>query len=184
MRLFAAIPLPAAAQEAVASCLRELRDLGWPVRWVRETGLHLTLKFFGEVSPERLETISEMLGFCVDGMPPVTVAVTHGGVFPHASRPRVIRLDLEAPPELELLQDRIERGGERIGFPPEGRPFHPHVTLGRVREGHRLPADAIARLEAIAPQAPFLADTLVLFESELSAVGPRYTSKATYRLGG
>lgn len=180
MRLFAAMPLPEGAHSLAVAELRILRDLGWPVRWVREDGLHLTLKFFGEVAPDRLDTIAEMLGFCVDRMTPMALAVTGGGVFPHPSKPRILRLDVSSVPALELLQDRIERGGERIGFPPEGRPFHPHLTLGRVREGHRLPADAIARLESIPEQPPFMADRLVLYESELGPNGPAYRVRSEF----
>jgi 2'-5' RNA ligase len=182
MRLFVAIPLPSVAHQAAVLELRFLRELGWPVRWVRDDGLHLTLKFFGEVAPDRLETIAEMLGYAVDKMGPMTLAITGGGAFPHASKPRVLRLDVTPDPALELLQDRIERGGEGIGFPPEGRPFHPHITLGRVREGHRLPPGAMARLEGIAPQPPFLADRVVLFESELGSEGPSYRSRAEFPL--
>ncbi len=182
MRLFVAVPLPPDAQEAVSDVFRGFRELGWPVRWVPEADLHLTLKFFGEVAPTRLETIVEMLGFCVDGMGPLDMTVTGGGVFPHRSHPRVIRLDLDGPPELELLQDRIERGGVRLGFPPEGRLFHPHITLGRVREGHRLPEDALDRLDAVPSMAPFLATRVVLFESELTRSGPRYQPRAEFPL--
>lgn len=184
MRLFAAIPLPGAAHQTTARQLRELRALEWPVRWVREEGLHLTLKFFGEVTTDRLETIVEMLGYCVDRMMPMTMSVQQGGVFPFPSKPRILRLDVEAGPDLELLQDRIERGGERIGFPPEGRPFHPHITLGRVREGHRLPPDALARLEAIRPQPSFVADRVTLFESEPGPGGPLYQVRADFPLAG
>lgn len=180
MRLFAAIPLPSEAHQAVADCLRSLRDEGWPVRWVRDQGLHLTLKFFGEVISDRLETIVEMLGFCVQEVRPMTLAVRGAGVFPVPSRPRVIMLDVDAPSDLELLQDRIERGGEGIGFPPEGRPFHPHITLGRVREGHRLPAGALESLDRVSAQAPFVADRLVLYESTLAPGGPRYESRAEF----
>lgn len=182
MRLFAAIPLPPDAHQAAALELRFLRELGWPVRWVRDDGLHLTLKFFGEVAPDRLDTIAEMLGYAVERMGPITLAITGGGAFPHASQPRVLRLDITPDPALELLQDRIERGGEAIGFPPEGRPFHPHITLGRLREGHRLPPGAMARLEGIAPQPAFLADRVVLFESELGSGGPAYRARAEFPL--
>ena len=183
MRLFAAVPLPNRAQSAVAACLATLQEEGWPVRWVRQAGLHLTLKFFGEVTPDRLDPIVEMLGFAVRGMGAMTLAVTGAGVFPYPSRPRIIRLDLDAPVDLELLQDRIERGGEGIGFPPEGRPFHPHITLGRIREGHRLPEGAIARLDMIDRQEEFVADRVALFESRLGTGGPLYTARAEFALG-
>lgn len=178
MRLFVAVPLPPDAHQAAVLELRFLRELGWPVRWVRDDGLHITLKFFGEVAPDRLDTIAEMLGYTVERMAPMTLAITGGGAFPDASRPRVLRLDITPDPALELLQDRIERGGEAIGFPPEGRPFHPHITLGRVREGHRLPPGAMERLEGIAPHDPFVADRVVLFESELGSAGPTYRARA------
>ena len=73
MRLFVAIPLPAEAHDRAVAELKVLSELGWPVRWVREDGLHITLKFFGEVAPDRLETIEEMLGFCVDRMTPMSL---------------------------------------------------------------------------------------------------------------
>jgi len=182
MRLFVAVPLPDDAQATAAGVLRDFEARGWPVRWVREENLHLTLKFFGEVTSDRLETITEMLSFAVRDTRPLTLAITGGGVFPNPARPRVLRLDLTPVPELELLQDRIERGGERIGFPPEGRPFHPHVTLGRVREGHRLPPGSVRLLEGIAGQPPFVADRVVLFESTLEASGPRYQVRAEFTL--
>jgi 2'-5' RNA ligase len=184
MRLFAAVPLPGSAQEATARTLREFRALPWPVRWVHEEGLHVTLKFFGEVTPDRHETIVEMLGYCVNRMMPMTLAVHGGGAFPFSSKPRILRLDVEAGPDLELLQDRIERAGERIGFPPEGRPFHPHITLGRVREGHRLPPGAIEMLEAVKAQPAFVADRITLFDSEPGPGGAVYATRAEFRLNG
>jgi 2'-5' RNA ligase len=182
MRLFAAIPLPPPAHEAAARQLRDFMQLEWPVRWVKDEGLHITLKFFGEVTPDRLDTITEMLGFCVDGMTPMTLAITGAGVFPFPSKPRIIRLDVSSAPDLELLQDRIERAGERIGFPPEGRPFHPHITLGRVREGQRLPLGALDQLTGVAPQPSFVADRMVLYESEHGVGGPAYRSRSDYSL--
>ena len=59
MRLFAALPIPDPAREEVAALLTRLRASDWPVRWVGDEGLHVTLKFYGEVAPERLEVIEE-----------------------------------------------------------------------------------------------------------------------------
>jgi len=175
MRLFVAVPLSSPALEEAAGLLRALRARDWPVRWVRDEGLHITLKFFGDVSPDRLEAIEEVVQFATAGMSPLQLALTGGGVFPSAARPRVLRLEVQAGAELELLQDRLERGGEQIGFPPEGRPFRPHVTLGRVREGQRLPAEALRQLEALPAGGSFLADQIVLFESRQTSNGPSYS---------
>lgn len=185
MRLFAAVPLPPDAQARAADVLGRLREAEWPVRWVREDGLHITLKFFGEVVPERLDTIAEMIGFAVRGMRPMHLWVSGAGAFPGLTRPRVIRLDMAGDAiELELLQDRLERGGLDLGFPPEGRPFHPHITLGRVKEGQRLPRAARAVLEAVQPLEPFLAERVVLYESLSGSLGPRYDPRSEHRLIG
>jgi 2'-5' RNA ligase len=184
MRLFIAVPLPVPALEEAGRLLRGLQERDWPVRWVRDDGLHVTLKFFGEVTSERVEPIEEMLDFATAGMAPVELATLGGGAFPSRQRPRVLRLELRADPGLELLQDRLERAGEEIGFAPEGRPFSPHITLGRVREGDRLPPDAMERLETLPHGEPFLADRVVLFESRLSRNGPIYTTRIERPLAG
>jgi RNA 2',3'-cyclic 3'-phosphodiesterase len=177
MRLFTAVPLPSPALEEAGTLLRSLRALEWPVRWVRDDGLHLTLKFFGEVTSDRVETIEELVQRSVRGMHPLEMRLTTGGAFPSRERPRVLRLEVEAGPDLELLQDRLETGGAEMGFPPEGRPFRPHITLGRVREGHRLPPGAMDQLESVAQGTTFLADRVVLFESRLTPAGPAYGAR-------
>ncbi len=175
MRLFVAVPLPPPAQAEVGELIRRLRGLDWPGRWGRGDGLHLPLKFFGEVTSDRVDAIEEMVQFATEGMRPIEMVTKGGGAFPSLQHPRVLRLEMEAGPDLELLQDRLERGGDRIGFAPEGRPFRPHITLGRMREGHRLPAGAIAELEGIPAGLPFLAARVVLFESRLTPAGPAYS---------
>lgn len=177
MRLFTAVPLPSPALEEAGALLRSLRALEWPVRWVPDDGLHLSLKFFGEVTSDRVEAIEELVQRSVRGMHPLEMRLAAGGAFPSRQRPRVLRLEVEAGPELELLQDRLETGGAEMGFPPEGRPFRPHITLGRVREGHRLPPGAMDQLERVAHGSAFLADRVVLFESRLTPAGPVYGAR-------
>jgi RNA 2',3'-cyclic 3'-phosphodiesterase len=177
MRLFAALPIRDPGRAAIISLLDELRRSDWPVRWVRAEVIHLTLKFYGEVMPERLDVIEEAVRFAAAGARPIPLKLAHLGAFPTSARPRVLWIGLEAPATLELLQDRLERGGEEIGFPPEGAPYRPHVTLGRVREGHRLPPGAIDRYALRNEGASFLAEELVLYESVLTSDGPRYQAR-------
>ena len=197
MRLFIAVPLPQGAAGRVISVLAGLRALEWPVRWVRDSGLHLTLKFFGEVTAGRVEAINEdvlrYLTVRVEAIEevlrqasrdtgPIELRLSRAGAFPDLRRPRIIRLEVTAEPALELLQDRVERASLAIGYPPEGRPFFPHVTLGRVREGERLPAGAAARLEGIHLDLPFSAGRVVLFESRQTRMGPEYTERLSQPL--
>jgi 2'-5' RNA ligase len=183
MRLFVALPIPEPARHIVVALLDRLRTSDWPVRWVRPEGMHVTLKFYGEVAPERLEVIEEAIRFAVAGAGPISMRLAGLGAFPTMARPRILWLGLDAPPALELLQDRLERRGEDIGFPPEGAPFQPHVTLGRMREGHRLPPGALENPDGAPEKVAFLAEQVVLYESLLAPGGPRYEARLVLPLG-
>lgn len=182
MRLFAALPIPEPARAEIARLLGRLRGLGWPLRLVHDHGVHLTMKFFGEVPPARLEVIEEAVRAAAPGTGTLPMQLSGVGAFPSERRPRIVWVGLDAPPGLELLQDRLERRAEAIGFAPEGAPFRPHVTLARVREGHRLPADALECLDGEYEPVPFLASELVLYESILGRDGPRYEPRLTLDL--
>lgn len=183
MRLFAGIPIVDDARREILALLGRLREGDWPVRWVHEEGLHLTLKFFGEVAPERLEVIEEAVRFAGRDTGRLDLRLGEVGAFPSLVRPRVLWVGIEAPPALELLHDRLERGGEAIGFAPEGVPFRPHVTLGRVREGHRLPSGGLEESGHSLVAVPFLGRRLVLYESLLTTQGPRYEERLALELG-
>jgi 2'-5' RNA ligase len=183
MRLFAAVPLADPARGQILGLLGKLRNAGWPVRWVHDEGLHMTLKFFGEVGAERVDVIAEALRFAAQGAGPLALELGDLGAFPSRNRPRVLWVGIHAPPALELLQDRIERGCEAIGFPPEGAPFQPHITLGRVREGQRLPPGGLDDHADGFERVPFVAQELVLYESVLTTGGPRYESRLTLDFG-
>jgi RNA 2',3'-cyclic 3'-phosphodiesterase len=182
MRLFAALPIAEPARGEIAKLLARLREPGWPLRLVHEYGLHLTMKFFGEVPSGRLEVIEEAVRAAVPGTGALQLQLGDVGAFPSEHRPRIIWVGLDAPPGLELLQDRLERRAEAIGFPPEGAPFRPHVTLARVREGHRLPAGALRSLVGQYDSVGFLVSELVLYESVLGRGGPHYEPRLTLEL--
>ncbi|MGH7579486.1 MAG: RNA 2',3'-cyclic phosphodiesterase [Gemmatimonadales bacterium] len=182
MRLFAAVPITEPARGEIAKLLLRLREPGWPLRLVHDQGVHLTVKFFGEVPPARLEVIEEAVRSAVPGTGALPLRLDEIGAFPSFGRPRIVWVGLEAPPALELLQDRLERRAEAIGFAPEGTPFRPHVTLARVREGQRLPAGALEGLAGEFEPVPFLASELVLYESVPGRGGPRYEPRLTLEL--
>jgi len=182
MRLFAAIPLSAPIRDAIAGMLRDLERHEWPVRWVKADRVHMTLKFFGEVEPAREPEIRAALSGAAHGSGAMPLSLTSVGAFPTLRRARTIWLGLDYPPGLELLADRVERACAARGFPPEGRPFRPHLTLGRVREGSRLSREAIAELGRTSVQGDFLADSLVLYESRTGAGAPEYTVRDRFDL--
>jgi len=183
MRLFAAVPLPPPARDEVAGLLGRLRERELPVRWVGDEGLHLTLKFYGEVTPDRLEVIEEAVRQAGQGGEPLPLRLAELGAFPAPARPRVLWLGIDAPPALELLQDRLERNSEAIGFQPEGIPYRPHVTLGRVREGQRCRLSEVEDAAGSYERLPFLASDVVLYESVATGGKPRYQPRLTLELG-
>jgi 2'-5' RNA ligase len=182
MRLFAALPVGGEAGAELARWLARFQGRGWPVRWVRPEGLHLTLKFLGTVEESRVPAVEQAFVAACVGTPSLSLSLRDFGTFPAARRPRVIWAGLEADPALELLAHRLESQFEAVGFPVEGRPFRPHVTLGRVKEGKWLPGDVAAELQEAHPAASHLADRVVLFESQPAAGGARYRVVREVRL--
>lgn len=182
MRLFAALPLPETARAPLAEAADALRQDGWPVRWVDAPLMHLTLKFYGDVTDERAAAIADALAGATDGVGAVLLEIAGLGTLPGGRAARVIVANVEPAPALELLQHRVERASEAVGVPVEGRPFRPHVTLGRVRQGERLPAAARAKLARRAVAAAGLAERVELYESRAGAGGPRYVAHRSYGL--
>jgi len=186
VRLFVAVELPDALKEAVEALQAPLRRFGAAVSWTRPAGLHGTLKFLGEVAPERRAAIEAALA-PVAAHAPFELRLRRLGVFPGWSGPRVIWLGLKpAEPHCAALYHTVEDALAPVGFPRESRPFHPHLTLGRVRERRGLDALA-AHLHAEADGVDLGAFTVreaVLFQSQLRPAGAVYTALCRFPLQG
>ena len=182
MRLFAALPVTGDARTELERKLTAFRRTAWPVKWVGEGGLHLTLKFLGEVEPERLGAIRAALDGAVRGTPALHFTPTELGAFPSLPRARVLWAGYHTEPALEMLVHRVEQATDRLGFPGEGRPFRAHITLGRVREGGRLPQEGLGALEREALTAGFTAHRLVLYQSRPGPVGTTYDELDSFAL--
>jgi len=179
MRLFIAINLPAEVREALWETAAPLRAARYPIRWVASEAIHLTLKFLGEVEAEREGEVAAGLAAAAQGAKPFTLAVSGFGVFPSARRPRVVWAGLEPVPPLELLQHQVEREMERLGFPVEGRPFHPHLTLGRAKRDARPAAlEGLAtELDTLVYEAEVTVEAVDLMQSTLTAQGALYARR-------
>jgi len=182
-RLFVALELP----EEIRSHLRALqedlkrRTPGRAVRWVDPAGIHLTLHFLGDVERGRVEALDGALGAAARGRAPFELATGGLSCFPNARRPRVVWVGLGgqlAP--LGALHAAVERELGALGFEPEDRAFHPHLTLGRVRQEAARPAvEELARVlqgAAAEPSPPFRVADVILFRSELRPSGAVYSA--------
>ena len=185
MRLFVAVNLPADVREAVWTAAEPARRGSPPVRWVGPDGIHVTLKFLGEVADERLDELRQALGRAAAGIRRFTLELAGGGVFPGPSRARVFWAGVVAEPQLELLQHAVEREIAPLGFATEVRAFHPHVTLGRA-ERDAAPGDlrrAAERITAVGFAGSVLVETVDLMRSRLSPRGAAYEAVHREPLG-
>ncbi|HET7037106.1 MAG TPA: RNA 2',3'-cyclic phosphodiesterase [Thermomicrobiaceae bacterium] len=179
-RLFVAIELPDAVHRRVAEVVSRLAGVGWRAKWVNPAGVHVTLKFYGNVAVGRLDELGAALSAAVAGRAPFALRVDGPGVFPSPRRPRVIWLGLEGELDaLSSLARDVERVSAPLGFAPEERPFRPHITVARVRPEQQATIsgleDQFARLAAL-PPIPFRVDHLTLMRSQLRRDGPIYTA--------
>ncbi|HEX7126530.1 MAG TPA: RNA 2',3'-cyclic phosphodiesterase [Thermodesulfobacteriota bacterium] len=180
-RLFAAVALPPALREQAARWAAALAAdpaTGRGVRWSRPEGLHLTLHFFGNVPEGELARVAGALEAGVAAAPGAFDLALEGlGAFPTAARPRVIWIGAvgEGRARLERLQAALAAEIAGAGFPVESRPFHAHVTLGRVAGAP--PRGLRAAIEAGAGRrlGEFRVEAVTLYRSELSRDGSRYT---------
>ena len=186
MRLFVALELTPEVHAAVRALVERLRRAEADVHWVQREGMHLTLKFIGEVPAEKLEPIRKALAD-VTSESAVQLRFHGLGYFPNPRRPRVIWIGVEASANLAPLAARLEAALAPLGIAAEKRAYVPHLTLGRFRSEKRL-----ARLQeeiAALPSAEFggfATPALALFQSKLSPQGAEYTrlEEFTFARGG
>ena len=176
VRTFVCLQLPRLATDRLAVTQQRLRESGAHVSWVRPHNIHLTIKFLGAVTPERLQQIVQAVRRATAPATPIPLELTELGCFPKRQPPRVIWAGLkQLPGELEILQQRVEKELVAAGFPPLSRPFSPHFTLGRVRSNRNirklLAAIQAERLEPLR----FEATEIVVMGSQLHPGGALYT---------
>jgi 2'-5' RNA ligase len=185
MRLFIAINFTAKDRQRMQSAVRKMREAELPVRWVELDQLHLTLKFLGEVRPERVIDVKRAVARVAAKTQPFTVTMQGAGAFPTMRRPKIIWLGMEASAELRCLKHDMEWELAPLGFEREVRAFHPHVTVGRALTTAR--AGDFRAFESLVNGMTFEREITVravdLMESHLSAKGARYDKELAAKLG-
>ena len=177
-RVFCAVELPevvrARLEDHVQRLRKEVPDAA--ASWSRVENIHLTLKFFGNVEVKRIEKISAAAERVVKQFSTFSIAVGGTGVFPRPSRPQVLWIGVNDPSgQLSALQAKFENECAAEGFEKENRAYRPHLTIARLRkpEGARSLADAHLKMPFEMIQIDLT--ELVIFRSELSSKGSRYT---------
>ena len=188
LRLFIAINLPDSLRRTLQNVQKDLRQelQGLPLGWSRIDGIHLTLKFLGDVEESRVNDIGERIVEIAGDWNSMQLELRAIGVFPSVKRPRVLWCGIDGELErLSQLQAELERGLEIIGFPRESRLFNPHLTLGRFRDRAGISAQSVETLKRIINERAdlcvqcFTADSISLIKSELHRSGSIYTPLIT-----
>ena len=185
MRLFVALQIPSAVRGNLDALIKELRALepassAKKVRWVRLENLHVTLKFIGETSPEKLEAIGAALS-AVHSMQPIELLFRGLGFFPNEKRARVLWVGIEAPPSLAALAGDVDLNLEKIGFRRESRPFTPHLTVARLEPpGIARELHAAVQGRAALEFGVLHTGEFHLIESKLKPSGAEYTTLQSF----
>jgi RNA 2',3'-cyclic 3'-phosphodiesterase len=180
-RLFVAVRPPEGVLDAVERVVAPARRRMVGPRWTTRDQWHLTLQFLGWVEDATAVAAAlEAMGAGIE----FPVRVGGGGAFPRPSRGRVVWLGLlEGESDVAGLAAGVNEALRPLGFEPEKRPFHSHLTLARLRQ----PADVSSVVEAIGDDpvgAEWMVREVVLYQSHLSPKGARYEPVAQVPLEG
>jgi 2'-5' RNA ligase len=184
-RTFCAIELSDEVRVQLQEHMRRLREAvpDASASWSRPENVHLTLKFFGNIPTQDVTRISAAAARVAEQFSSFQIRIGGTGVFPRRSRPQVLWVGVEdSSNSLSDLQQSLEEEFAREGFAKEDRGFRPHLTIARLRR----PEDARQLAEAhIQTKFSFIevpVNEFVLFRSELSPKGSRYTTISKHEL--
>ncbi len=188
IRTFIAVDLPEDVERALGAAAQSLRAARIEgLRAVRPEGIHLTLKFLGDVPETRVDEIGNAVSEAIAGRRQLEVSTGGPGAFPNTRRPQVLWVGIAGRLEpLMRLQAEVDAALGALGFPTETRPFHPHLTLARL--DRRMPVSAkrasLAALESAGPPAGMriAVRSVSLVQSILGRGGARYVRLATVPL--
>jgi RNA 2',3'-cyclic 3'-phosphodiesterase len=184
MRLFVALDIPEEVRGGLAALVAKLRASCRSARWVRLEGVHVTLKFIGEVPPEKTEAIKAALT-ALPSRDEMALNFRSVGFFPNERRPRVLWVGIEAGVQLAELAGAVESALEPLGIARDARAFSPHLTLARFDSPRGL--DGLQAAIAKAGPLEFGSATAAefhLYQSVLKRGGAEYTRLATFSFAG
>jgi 2'-5' RNA ligase len=176
MRLFIAIDIDETITQKIKNLIADLGGSLRGVRWVREDGIHITLKFLGEVDATKADEVTRSLEQISSRHSAMSINISQLGKFPERGAPRIIWLGAqEDSGALKKLAVDIEEEMRKIGFEKENRDFKPHVTLGRVKRYQQVEKGIPAKWnhEEIS-FGSFRAEQIFLVKSTLRPDGARY----------
>ena len=185
LRLFIAVETPLEIRVQIGAVQAQLKQSGADVRWEPEDKFHATLKFLGRTEDSQLPDVISSIEKIGHSAAPLSLQYRGLGCFPSMNTPRVVWVGIEElNGALTPLYESIESAMAALGFERESRPFHPHITLGRVKSkrGHH---SLLTTLETITfDSKPVTVREVAVVKSELKPTGSVYTILKSIALGG
>jgi 2'-5' RNA ligase len=183
IRVFLAVELSSNIQEKLFALQQQLKGILPSINWVRPESIHLTLKFLGYVEPSSVTQLFSALEPIGKKHKPFSVDVQGLGVFPQVKHPRIFWVGLTGNTQaLQDLEFEIEAALEPLGFPPEEKTYHPHLTLARIKRENSKIGSALMEsgvLESEQYLGTLTIDWFTLFQSDLDSSGATYTPLGT-----
>lgn len=185
VRCFVAVELTPEIRKRVAEAAEELQAAGAEVGWVRPENFHLTLRFLGELDPDRLEGVRAGLSERLRCTAPIRISIEGVGRFPERGGfVRVLWVGCRG--ELDRLRDlweRVQAAARAAGLPRDDHGFSPHITIGRVKSKKNVRAllERLAGLEERCFGEQSI-DGVTLIQSRLDPGGAVYTPLERWRL--
>lgn len=176
LRLFVGARVAIATANALAGAAetlaRRAKDAGLDVRWVAPANYHVTLRFLGWTRREAVGALRDALAAAAAGTGPLSFETARLGAFPALDRANVVWAGVEGAAALVQLAGRIDAACVQLGFAAGTQPFHPHVTLGRLREARAVRGVVLPLAEQMFGGTRI--ESITLFESETKSSGSVY----------
>jgi 2'-5' RNA ligase len=182
MRLFVAVDTPPEVRRELVRVRDDLRRFGADVRWEPDGKLHCTLKFLGDVPERILPALGDALAATAGATSPMEVRYAGVGCFPDIRRPKIVWAGMRSG-GLAALAESVDITCAGFGMSREQRPFHPHVTLGRVKSLVSSD-DLLSRIESVTFESPtVMIREILLVRSTLKPSGSVYSTVRSFPLG-
>ena len=163
---------------------REIKQTKTDVKLVEPENIHITLKFLGETQEELIKDIEEIMKESVKGLQPFTVQLKNVGVFPNKNYIRVVWIGIENSEKLRKIAEHLDEHLTRLGFKKERKSFSAHLTIARVKSSKN--KEKLLRVIEKYNDFEFATnrvDTVKLKKSELTPMGPVYTTVCEIKIG-
>jgi 2'-5' RNA ligase len=186
LRTFIAIDLTEEVRQRITKHIETLKAASPETQatWEKPGKAHITLKFLGNVEQQRLEAISSALARAASDIGKFSVEIGEAGAFYSRGKPHVLWLGVTDQTEgLARLYSALERELDGIGFPKEKRPFHPHITIARLKKPEGAKQLATEHKTLGFETAELAVSEVLLIESQLGPGGSTYRTLSTQTLG-